>query len=399
MGMKGCYQSDTLFILSGVAVRLARRMGLHRDGTTLGLSPFETEIRRRLWWNIVFIDCRTSDFSGTRPSMDLFLSDTKKPLNAEDEDLKPDMVEPPPERTGITSAVLCLIRFDMVDFLRKFKSQYPCDIGWGNLSNPNILAAERDNIIKQAEDLLERKYLRYFDPSNPLHYFSSILARSAICKMNLYAYNPRQFANCGAKVPQRARDIIFTNGMKLLEYGNLIYRDLSLRKFSSQTGTGYLWDTLLYVLIETRNRKIGPDVDRAWKLIGEAFTNYPLVFAQATEALYAALGNWALQVWDDCAAARKTEGIPEMVTPDYIEALRRCRTPSGSSSKLETVGHLETAAGGSVGNDKPQPLRYEVSYDADPEPIESYDFSSILSFDLEPNEWAQWERLLSAQGI
>lgn len=399
MGMKGCYQSDTLFILSGVAVRLARRMGLHRDGTSLGLSPFDTEIRRRLWWMIVFIDCRTSDFSGTRPSMDLFLSDTKKPLNVEDEDLTPDMVEPPPERTGITSVVLCLIRYDIVDFLRKAKSQFSYDVGWENLTGPSVTPAERDNLIKQVEDILERKYLRYFDPSNPLHYFSSVLARSAICKMNLYAYNPRQFANCGAKVPQRARDIIFTNGMKLLEYGNLIHRDPNLRKFSAQTSSSYVWDTLLYVLIEARNRKIGPDVDRAWKLIGEAFANYPLIFAQATEALYAALGSWTLQVWDDCVAARNAEGMPEPPTPDYIEALRRCRTPAGSSSKPDSVTNLEGAMGSSVGNDKPQPLRHDGNYGAALEPIESYDFSSILSFDLEPNEWAQWERLLSAQGM
>ncbi|OBT92880.1 hypothetical protein VE01_08931 [Pseudogymnoascus verrucosus] len=396
MGMKGCYQSDTMFILSGVAVRLARRMGLHRDGTSLNLSPFDTEIRRRLWWMIVFIDCRTSDFSGTRPSMDLFLSDTKKPLNVEDEDLTPDMVEPPPERTGITSIVLSLIRFDIIDFLRKVKSQHSYDVGWENLTGQAVTPAERDNLIKQVEGILETKYLRYFDPSNPLHYFSSVLARSAICKMNLYAYNPRQFANCGAKVPQRARDIIFTNGMKLLEYGNLLHRDPNLRKFSTQTSSGYIWDTLLYVLIEARNRKIGPDVDRAWKLIGEAFENYPLIFAQATEALYAALGNWTLQVWDDCVAARNAEGIPEPLTPYYIEALRRCRTPA---SKPDAIKNLEGAMGSSVGNDKPQSQRHDGNYSAGFEPIESYDFSSILSFDLEPNEWAQWERLLSAQGM
>jgi hypothetical protein len=399
MGMKGCYQSDTMFILSGIAVRLARRMGLHRDGTSLGLSPFDTEIRRRLWWMIVFIDCRTSDFAGTRPSMDLFQSDTKKPLNVEDEDLKPDMTEPPPERTGITSVVLCLIRYDIVDFLRKVNSQYSHDVGWENLTRPSVTPAERDIMIKQVEDLLERKYLRYFDPSNPLHYFSSVLARSAICKMNLYAYNPRQFANCGAKVPQRARDIIFANGMKLLEYGNLIHRDPNLRKFSAQTSSSYVWDTLLYVLIEARNRKIGPDVDRAWKLIGEAFSNYPLIFSQATEALYAALGNWTLQVWDDCVAARNAEGLPEPPTPDYIEALRRCRAPAACSTKSEITTQIEGPMGTSVGNDRAQSLRHDESYSAGLEPIESYDFSNILSFDLEPNEWAQWERLLSGQGM
>jgi hypothetical protein len=153
------------------------------------------------------------------------------------------------------------------------------------------------------------------------------------------------------------------------------------------------------VLIEARNRKIGPDVDRAWKLIGEAFSHYPLIFSQATEALYAALGNWTLQVWDDCVAARNADGLPEPPTPDYIEALRRCRAPAACSTKSEVVTQFEGPMGSTVGNERAQPLRHDESYSAGLEPIESYDFSNILSFDLEPNEWAQWERLLSGQGM
>jgi hypothetical protein len=47
--------------MTGVAVRLGQTMGLHRDGITLGLSPFETEMRRRLWWHLVHLDFRAAD--------------------------------------------------------------------------------------------------------------------------------------------------------------------------------------------------------------------------------------------------------------------------------------------------------------------------------------------------
>ena len=237
-------------------------MGLHRDGTMLGLSLFETEMRRRLWWYIVQVDGQTSEHSGTKASMDLFVSDTKKPLNVEDEDIRPDMINPPPERIGITSLVLLLLRCDIMDFLRQIAPQLSTDIvsslpGWGILTSPSIPISDKETMINQMEDMLERKYLRYYDPSNSLHYFSSILARSSVCKMKLLAHNPRQYANSGAKVPQRSRDILFANATKMLEYASLSLSNENLRKFTWQVSTGYLWDTFHCVLVEVRERKTG----------------------------------------------------------------------------------------------------------------------------------------------
>jgi len=54
----------TLFCLSGIAIRIAQRVGLNTDGTTFGLLPFEVEMRRRLWWQLILIDHRVSELSG-----------------------------------------------------------------------------------------------------------------------------------------------------------------------------------------------------------------------------------------------------------------------------------------------------------------------------------------------
>jgi hypothetical protein len=45
------YDPHTYWILTGVAVRIAQRMGLHRDGEKLGLPPFDVQMRRRLFIN------------------------------------------------------------------------------------------------------------------------------------------------------------------------------------------------------------------------------------------------------------------------------------------------------------------------------------------------------------
>ncbi|GAD91684.1 C6 transcription factor domain-containing protein [Paecilomyces variotii No. 5] len=43
------YDSHTYWILTGIAVRIGQRMGLHWDGKRLGLPPFDVQIRRRLF--------------------------------------------------------------------------------------------------------------------------------------------------------------------------------------------------------------------------------------------------------------------------------------------------------------------------------------------------------------
>jgi hypothetical protein len=394
MGMRSHYQTEALFILSGVAVRLARRMGLHRDGTILGLGPFDTEIRRRLWWHIVHIDCRTSDYSGTRPSTDLFLSDVRMPLNIEDEDLDPGTVNLPLERARITSIVLCLVRCEVMQLLRKFAPKLSDDMRWENLSTPSLTLGEKDSMINQFEDVLERKYLRYHDPVNPLHHFASVTSRYSVCKLRLFAHSPRQFAMRGIKVPQSSRDVIFENGMKLLEYGNLMHENQILRKFMWQIGTGYLWDTLLYVLIEIRVRKTGPRVDKAWQLISGAFKSYPQVFTHANEALYLAIGNWTLQVWDDCAAARQAEELWESATPEYITSLRHRQMQAVDLS----FGAKSSAKSVRWPGDHEVQCPDDGAGIATPDSMELSDFSKLLSLDLEPNEWVQWERLFARHG-
>lgn len=372
-------------------------MGLHRDGASLGLSPFESEMRTRLWWYIVHIDLRASEFSGANPSKDLFLGDVKIPLNVEDEDLHPDMEKLPPERVGITSMVLCLVRCESTECRGDLAPPFYSDIRWERLLSSSMSLAEKDNLITQIEDLLERKYLRYCDPSNSLHCFASVIARSAICKMKLIAHNPRQFANSGTKVPQKERDIIFANSIKLLEYGNLMQSTPGLRKYMWQIRSGFLWDSLVYMLIETRHRKTGSEIDRVWQLIGGVFSNYPQIFAEASDALEAAVGNWTLQVWDDCAAARKTQGLPEIPTPEYISTLRRCRKLTAELSSRQ-IGPRDSgnAIGTSVDCAK-DPSFGQVGYpDTDFEFHDSNDFSNLLSYDLEPNEWLRWDRLFGS---
>ena len=64
LAMRNVYNAHTSWTLMGLAQRLAEGMGLHRDGTYLGLSPFETEMRRRLWWMMRMFDSHMAELAG-----------------------------------------------------------------------------------------------------------------------------------------------------------------------------------------------------------------------------------------------------------------------------------------------------------------------------------------------
>ena len=395
VGVRSTGRCEALFAMSGVAIRLAQTMGLHRDGTNLGLSPFETEMRRRLWWHLVQMDFRISDMQGVNASLDLTACDTKTPLNIDDEDLYPEMTEFPPERKGIVYITVCRLRCEMVVALRKFATASSAPLRWEAICNPDLTLEQKEAIIDEIEDHLEINYLRYCDPTNPLHQLVSCMGRSPICWMRFFAHNPRRFASNATEVSQRSRDIAFENARKMLGYASLLHGGAhGMGKYMWQNGTCYLWRSMLYVLIEVRHRKTGPDVDRSWQVIGDVLSQYPRIFEVSTTAVYRALGVWVLEVWDECLAASRAQGR-EPVTPEYITRLRQCWMLRRDRKKSkDAAAHSATATPGSIGYDSMPSQLLNSDFN-----IESFDFDfpNLLSMEADPKAWSPWEQFLTAE--
>ncbi|KFY42608.1 hypothetical protein V495_04426 [Pseudogymnoascus sp. VKM F-4514 (FW-929)] len=88
------------YILVGVAVRLALRMGLHRDPSNVGggLTPYQGEMRRRLWHILIQVDLLCSFLLGLPVTTQAIESDTAYPRNLRDEDFDENSAELPPSR-------------------------------------------------------------------------------------------------------------------------------------------------------------------------------------------------------------------------------------------------------------------------------------------------------------
>ncbi|KAB5563299.1 hypothetical protein GE09DRAFT_777776 [Coniochaeta sp. 2T2.1] len=88
------------YLLSAVGIRLMMKMGLHRDPSKLpNISPFDGEMRRRMWNLLVQIDLIVSFHLGLPSMIHGIESDTSLPRNLVNEDLSPDMTELPPSRS------------------------------------------------------------------------------------------------------------------------------------------------------------------------------------------------------------------------------------------------------------------------------------------------------------
>ena len=89
------------YLIVGVAVRLALRMGLHRDSNNVAssITPYQGEIRRRIWHLLVQMDLMVSFHIGLPSMVQAVRSDTRIPLNLQDQDFDEDTTELPPSRS------------------------------------------------------------------------------------------------------------------------------------------------------------------------------------------------------------------------------------------------------------------------------------------------------------
>ncbi|KAJ5579686.1 uncharacterized protein N7459_005671 [Penicillium hispanicum] len=85
--------------LLGINIRLAMRMGYHRDPSHFpNLSPYDCEMRRRLWTMLCQLDSLVSFQVGLPRTIHSNYSDTNMPANLLDTDFDEDTVQMPPAR-------------------------------------------------------------------------------------------------------------------------------------------------------------------------------------------------------------------------------------------------------------------------------------------------------------
>lgn len=267
-----CNPKDTQFVWTMIAVvtRLGLGLGLHRDGTHFGLSPYETEMRRRVWWYIYLLDVQSCEFQATSPQIREGDYDTRLPLNINDEDLSPHSVDTPQERIGFTEMTLTLVRCEILISRRK-SMQMTC-LG---PDGPNVLFKNRNLAIDESKRLLDERYLQFCDLSIPIHWVAATITRVALARLWLVSHFSLLTAQ-GFEAnnwPDRCEVLILT-AIEVLEFVYLLETNVNTAKWS-WLFQGYVqWQVFAFVLSELCVRPGSSLSDRAWAAVDRVWQRW-----------------------------------------------------------------------------------------------------------------------------
>ncbi|RFU24475.1 hypothetical protein B7463_g11863, partial [Scytalidium lignicola] len=281
----------SLFCLTGIAVRMAQRMRLSIDGSHYAIPPFEAEMRRRLWWQIILIEYRVAELSGAGTSMVNYVWNTKFPANVNDSDLFPDMRGPPIERSGLTEMTFVRLRCEVCQFIRHSR-----DIT-GSLSVDEAA-------IDEFEQRLEREYLKYCDPFIPLHLISLSMTKSALCKLRMRLRHPQSMSNQSRDLPQAEKDKLFQLSLNMIEIHNKTTTNPSAQRFAWHICTNYPFLAHIYLLWALRYRTNDELSERAWQQISERQENNmkydDTYFSKKPEESFIkfAIANLTIKAWE-----------------------------------------------------------------------------------------------------
>ncbi|KAF3480959.1 fungal specific transcription factor domain-containing protein [Arthroderma uncinatum] len=351
LSMRGYVAVQTLWVLGGVAMRIAQRIGLHRDGARFGLPIFEVEMRRRLWWPTMYFDGLCGELCGMGVSLASSSWDTKLPLNVNDSEITPDMRDPPIEHKGLTEMSFCLVRYEVGLLLRDLATSSSFDGAWGAVTNESVTLSDRLKRIDDLEMLLDKKYLQYCDTSIPLHLMTWIVGHSCIVMLRFRArsLSNRSSGQTQQPDPQEMRDALFADTLQIIANYHTFRLAPGIQRYHWHVSAHFQWHAFIYLLHELQRRTVGEQVDRAWTEVGNVYSFKPELLSDTKDALHFAIGNLVLKAW----GARKAtlamleggRGQESIVTPSFIERLQLQRVRSTQLSASPPSAH-GTATGG-----------------------------------------------------
>ena len=329
LSIRDACESRAVWSLTGAAIRVAEGMGMRLDGTLLGLSPFETEIRRRIWWQLRMHDFRTAELSGQAKFRDFELDETtpKKPANIDDSYLYPAMPQAAAESTKPTEMTWCTLRSDLATFGAAEKAKMN-KLGKGRLTSEDYAAMDdlklKDDLIKEIEDMIETKYLRFCDPSKPLQLMTLLGARYATNVIRFTAHHPRRWAHLD-QVPASEQQLVWSIVIQLLEQCDMMQSSPQLRRFAWNVPYFIQWHAVIHVLDTLRANPFHLDAVKVWRLIDTLYENNSEMLLSVNQPIFVAVGNLCLKAFNARAAALTREKKSLSDPPRHITKLREQR--------------------------------------------------------------------------
>ncbi|KXJ87534.1 hypothetical protein Micbo1qcDRAFT_139241 [Microdochium bolleyi] len=334
ISLAGTTHPQTVYSLLGIAIRIAKRLGMHDEASLAKQTPFEAEMRRKLWWSLVLFDSRAAEKTDNKNSQLNPSWDCRVPLNISDADLRPESKELQGVHGRSTEAVFGVIRSELGDYLRH--ASYHLDFSGASL-RPIARPSPRD--LEGLQRYLEERYLQFFDQTNPLHFLAKWTTYSYIARYGLW----RQFAAFADPQGKRPReadwDSAIENATRMLEADKELMASPLTRRYHWFLGFYFPLPAYLIIGKGLKAHPRSPHAARAWDVMSDNFAvRLQTVFRQEVAPfmkLFSPLFSaWNAQLRTGAAeaAVQGSTDVGDPVEPRILGYIREIKNANKSSA-------------------------------------------------------------------
>jgi len=302
-----------------IAIRISQRMGLPNELALVKCTPFEAEMRRRLWWALMFFDARMGELAGTNTVTLDPTWDCKMPLNLNETDLRLDMKLLPAGRREPTDAVFAVVRGELGEYIRHAAFHL-------YLVNPAVRVVAKhfhkslspnSNHLDELERMIEDRYLQFCDQENPVHFMAIWTTRTQLAKLHLMEHNLRMTSSV-ANRKAALYDSAAASAIKMLECDANIMTSSLAKGFVWWNQINFPFAAYYHLLQDISMRPLSEHTQTAWKAMSDNWEAWFYAHFTKDSPIFQLLPKLVLQAWDAYSTAFEGSGearaLPKMVS-------------------------------------------------------------------------------------
>ncbi|KAK2592945.1 hypothetical protein QQS21_009352 [Conoideocrella luteorostrata] len=393
--------------LTGSLLRVACSFKLHIDPAKVLrgnlLNAIEMESRRRLWWQVCFVDSRTRDARIPDLSISETSFDTKKPSNVDDADLRvDDTLSDVPIRSP-SEMTLTWIRCENWLLYRSIRRQLDAPI------------ETHLDILKKARSHNDAEYLQHLRPDDDFDSLIKTMSQLFFAKMEQGIhrhYLKRAHSHSAGKKTghdPRLLGIFFNFSIAILEAMHSLKTNPAWKQWAWQLQGQFPWHTVGAVFIQICQLPWTPVSERAWSLAKRLVDELP---PESRKEII-----WERLIRLSSMAAKHRSSQAEKATISDINALNRPQTQqSVTPGRLSVEADLLNTGSGSA--DATSQSGFEDGGDrwrtlTNFNELDSFDFLGDAAFPTVhgeawetpsyeisgmsgvPQEWSDWDDLIT----
>lgn len=264
----------TVWMMSGILVRAAISVGLHRDGATFpNVSYFEAEMRRRLWWHICCFDARVSQCYAPETMISNSMLDTKEPTNCNDDDLEVNMMKEPTAREGFTDVSFTLMTCELRRLCNHILSSRSSLLS----SEKKQQAVQRDVLreIENARSWAAKTFFGNLGARRELQSSTKFLYSMLLDQLSIIVRDTNIFEKWPPTEERHIRDRSYVRALTHIESIRKWRDEPSTRQWSWVLVNFQQWYALGIVLIHLQTQIWDSACERAWIVAVKTLNEIP----------------------------------------------------------------------------------------------------------------------------